>query len=124
MFPLLAQLVAPPIQPGPARLPERQNPATNNDAVQLELEEQQDEQNENDVDQQNNGQSIELGYLHTTEKNAKSSKTARYRPTPAAKTVALIDSMLSCRKMATSTPEWLQKNQRKDQTNPHSRPVG
>ena len=60
MFPLLAQLVAPPIQPGPARLPERQNPATNNDAVQLELEEQQDEQNENDVDQQNNGQSIEL----------------------------------------------------------------
>lgn len=60
MFPLLAQLVAPPIQPGPARLPERESPSRNDDAVQLELKNQQGEQNEGEIDQQNDRQSIEL----------------------------------------------------------------
>ena len=37
MLLLLAQLVAPPIQPGPARIPERQSPAASDDAIQLEV---------------------------------------------------------------------------------------
>ncbi|QNI74817.1 polypeptide-transport-associated protein/ ShlB-type [Synechococcus sp. NOUM97013] len=60
MFPLLAQLVAPPIQPGPARIPERQSPAANDDAIQLEVEDQKEEQNESEINEQSDGQSIEL----------------------------------------------------------------
>ena len=60
MFPLFAQLVAPPIQPGPARLPERQSPAANDDAVQLELENEAGEQNEGEFNLQINRQSIEI----------------------------------------------------------------
>ena len=60
MFPLFAQLVAPPIQPGPARLPERQSPTANDDAVQLELENEAGEQNEGEFNLQINRQSIEI----------------------------------------------------------------
>ena len=60
MFPLLAQLVAPPIQPGPARLPERESPARNNDAVQLELDQEPSQQVEGEFDAQGDGQPIEL----------------------------------------------------------------
>ena len=60
MFPLLAQLVAPPIQPGPARIPERESPAANDDAIQLEVEDQKEEQNESEINERSDGQSIEL----------------------------------------------------------------
>lgn len=40
MFILLAQLVAPPIQPGPARLPSREIPASQPGSVQLEIDDE------------------------------------------------------------------------------------
>ena len=60
MLLLLAQLVAPPIQPGPARIPERQSPAASDDAIQLEVKDKKEEQNESDVNKQRDGQSVEF----------------------------------------------------------------
>ena len=60
MFPLLAQLVAAPIQPGPARLPERQTPVQNDEAVQLKLDQEPSQQIGGEFDVQSNEETIEL----------------------------------------------------------------
>ena len=60
MFPLLAQLVTAPIQPGPARLPERQIPVQNDEAVQLKLDQEPSQQIRGEFDAQSNEQPIEL----------------------------------------------------------------
>ena len=60
MFPLLAQIVAAPIQPGPARLPERQIPVQNDEAVQLKLDQEPGQQIRGEFDAQSNEQPIEI----------------------------------------------------------------
>ena len=60
VFPLLAQFVAPPIQPGPARLPEQNIPEANNSEIQLRQENEPGKQNENVLILENHKQTIEL----------------------------------------------------------------
>ena len=60
MLTLFAQLAAPPIQPGPARVPERQGPTRNNNSILLRLDNKLGKENENTNQQHESQESIEL----------------------------------------------------------------